>query len=107
MSCLAASPCAGRVLHFHRLVAYWTAVFDRLRPDVLFMITAPHVVYDYVAYALARRRGIRTVLFEYVGTNLGLVMAIDQFDAASAAYGGIPATACRSTAGAGCFVQTD
>ena len=62
-------PLRERILHFHRLVAYWSAVFDRLRPDVLLMITAPHVVYDYVAYALARRRGIRTVLFEYVGST--------------------------------------
>jgi hypothetical protein len=69
-----------RLLHFHRLVAYWSAVFDRLQPDVLLMITAPHVVYDYVAYALARRRGIRTILFEYVGVDQGLVMAIDQFE---------------------------
>jgi hypothetical protein len=73
-------PLRERVLHFHRLVAYWSAVFDRLRPDVLLSITAPHVVYDYVAYALARRRGIRTVLFEYVGVDQGLVMAIDRFE---------------------------
>ena len=68
-----------RFLHFHRLVNYWNAVFDRLKPDVLLMITAPHVTYDYVAYMLARHRGIRTVLFEYVTTE-GLIMAIDRFE---------------------------
>jgi hypothetical protein len=68
-----------RVHLFHRLVSYWTAVFDRLKPDVLLMITSPHVTYDYIAYALARRRGIRTVLFEYVTTE-GLLMAIDRFE---------------------------
>jgi Capsule polysaccharide biosynthesis protein len=68
-----------RFLHFHRLVNYWSAVFDRLRPDVLLLIDSPHVVYDYVAYMLARRRGIRTVLFEYVTTE-GLLMAIDRFE---------------------------
>jgi hypothetical protein len=69
-----------RMLHFHRLVTYWSAVFDRLKPDVLLSITAPHVAYDYVAYAIARRRGIRTVLFEYVGVDQGLLMAIDKFE---------------------------
>jgi hypothetical protein len=68
-----------RFLHFHRLVAYWSAVFDRLQPDVLLMVASPHVTYDYVAYVLARRRGIRTVLFEYATTE-GLLMAIDRFE---------------------------
>jgi hypothetical protein len=68
-----------RIHLFHRLVTYWTAVFDRLKPDVLLMITAPHVTYDYIAYALARRRGIRTILFECVSTE-GLLMAIDRFE---------------------------
>src|SRR5262249_46785848 len=68
-----------RFLHLHRLASYWSAVLDRLQPDVLLMPTAPHVVYDYIAYVLARRRGIRTVMFEYVTTE-GLLMAIDRFD---------------------------
>lgn len=68
-----------RIHLFNRLVRHWTAVFDRLKPDVLLMITSPHVTYDYVAYALARRRGIRIVLFENVTTE-GLLMAIDHFE---------------------------
>jgi hypothetical protein len=77
---LGSFPLRERLLHFHRLVAYWSMVLDRLRPDVLLTITAPHVAYDYVAYALARRRNIRTVLFEYVGVDQGLVMPIDRFE---------------------------
>lgn len=69
-----------RLFHFHRLVGYWSAVLDRLQPDVLLMITAPHVGYDYVAYALARCRGIPTVMFEYVGVDQGLVLPIDRFE---------------------------
>ena len=53
-----------RITHFHRLAGYWSAVFDLLRPDLLLMPTAPHVTYDDVADALARSRGIRTVMFE-------------------------------------------
>jgi len=68
-----------RITHFHRLAGYWSAVFDRLRPDVLLMPTSPHVTYDCVAYALARRRGIRAIMFEYVASE-GLLMAIDGFE---------------------------
>ncbi len=72
-------PLRDRMAHFYRLVGYWSAVFDRLQPDVLLMPTAPHVGYDFMAYSLARLRGIRTVMFEYVTTE-GLLMAIDRFD---------------------------
>jgi hypothetical protein len=68
-----------RFVHFHRLASYWSAVFDRLQPDVVVMPTAPHVVYDYVAYSLAKLRGIRTVMFEHVTTD-GMLMAIDRFE---------------------------
>lgn len=79
MELLGGFPLHERIQHFHRVATYWSAVLDRLRPDVILSITAPHVVYDYVAYMLARQRGIRTVLFEYVTTD-GLLMAIDKFE---------------------------
>ena len=66
-------------IHFHRLVGYWSALLDRLLPDVLLMPTSPHVTYDYLAYVLARRRGIPTIMFEYVGSD-GLLMAINGFE---------------------------
>ena len=68
-----------RFIHFHRLAGYWSALLDRLRPDVLLMPTSPHVTYDYLAYVLARRRGIPTIMFEYVGSD-GLLMAINGFE---------------------------
>jgi Capsule polysaccharide biosynthesis protein len=79
MELLGGFPLHERIQHFHRVATYWSAVLERLRPDVILSITAPHVVYDYVAYMLARQRGIRTVLFEYVTTE-GLLMAIDKFE---------------------------
>lgn len=68
-----------RILHFHRLAGYWTAVLDHFAPDVLIMPTSPHVVYDYVAYTLAKRRGIPAVMFEYIASD-GLLAAIDGFE---------------------------
>lgn len=79
MEIMGGFPTHDRFIHFHRLASYWTAVFDRLQPDLLLMPTAPHVVYDYIAYAIARRRGIKTVMFEYVTTE-GLLTAIDRFE---------------------------
>src|SRR5262245_19030743 len=73
-----------RFIHFHRLAGYWAAVLDRFQPDVLLMPTAPHAVYDYIAYALARLRGIHTTMFEYVTLD-GMLMAIEGFE------NGIPA----------------
>jgi hypothetical protein len=72
-------PLHERSLHFHRLVSYWSQVLDRLQPDLLLMPTSPHAIYDYIAYQLARRRGIRAVMFEYVTTE-GWLMAIDRFE---------------------------
>src|SRR5262249_47609872 len=63
----------------HRLFGYWSAVFDKLEPDLLLMPTAPHVTYDYIAYVLARRRGIPIILFEYV-TLAGMLVAMDGFE---------------------------
>ena len=37
------------------------------------------MTYDYVAYALARHRGIRTVMFEYVASE-GLLTPIEAFE---------------------------
>src|SRR5262249_11513442 len=68
-----------RFIHFHRLAGYWSAVLNQLQPDVLLMPTSPHTVYDYVAYALAKQRGIRSVMLEYVTTE-GLLMAIGRFE---------------------------
>ncbi len=53
-----------RVAFYHKLVGYWSAVLDRFEPEIALFPTAPHVVYDYVLYALCQRRGIETIMFE-------------------------------------------
>jgi hypothetical protein len=67
-----------RMILLNRLAGYWSAVLDRFQPDVLINPNPPHIVYDYIAHALARRRGIRTVMFEWV-TSIGLLAAMDDF----------------------------
>jgi len=52
-----------RVRLYHRYLAYWDAVLDHMRPDMFVTPVAPHLMYDYVLYALCKRRGIPTAMF--------------------------------------------
>jgi hypothetical protein len=67
-----------RIILFNRLTGYWSAVFDKFQPDVLINPNPPHVVYDYIAHAVARSRGVRTIMFEWL-TSTGLLAATDDF----------------------------
>jgi hypothetical protein len=53
-----------RINHFHHLTAYWSAVVEKLRPDVIVHSNLPHVVYDYVLYELAKKVGIPNVMLD-------------------------------------------
>jgi len=64
---------------YHNLVRYWHGALTRLRPDALLFPTSPHVVYDYVAYALAKHLGIRTHMFERTAIR-GLVLPTARFE---------------------------
>lgn len=68
-----------RVRLFHRLAAWWSALLAHIEPDVMIGPTAPHVHYDYIAYALCRRWGIRTAMFEN-GSIPGLLLSTPRFE---------------------------
>ena len=68
-----------RVRLFHRLTAWWSALLDHIKPDIMIIPTAPHVHYDYIAYALCRRWGIRTAMFEN-GSIPGLLLPTPTFE---------------------------
>jgi RimJ/RimL family protein N-acetyltransferase len=70
---------AERTRLFHRLVAWWEAALDFIKPEIMMIPTAPHVVYDYIVYALCRRRGIRTVMFENAGLP-GMLLRAPAFE---------------------------
>jgi len=53
--------------HYYDLLRYWLAVLERLRPDLIVHSISPHIVYDYVLYALARAKGIATVMLDRHG----------------------------------------
>lgn len=47
-----------------RMLGYWHTVIEAYRPDAILFPTVPHTVYNYIIYEIARRRNIRTVMFE-------------------------------------------
>lgn len=53
--------------HYHALLRYWLAAIDELRPDLIVFSIAPHIVFDYVLYSLAKHLGIPTLMFERLG----------------------------------------
>lgn len=53
-----------RVRHYQRLVGYWLGILNELKPDLVFFVDIPHMVYDYILYELCRLQGIATMMFE-------------------------------------------
>jgi hypothetical protein len=53
-----------RIRHYRRLVAYWLAILDALKPNLVLFSDTPHMVYDYILYELCQLKNIRTMLFE-------------------------------------------
>ena len=49
---------------YYHLVRYWNGVLTTLRPDAIIFPCAPHTVYDFVIYGLAKLLSIRTISFE-------------------------------------------
>lgn len=70
--------------HYYDLLGYWLSVLRHLQPDVVVFSIAPHIVYDFVLYALCRHLGIRTVMFERTGLP-GWVYGVSAIDAMPAA----------------------
>lgn len=70
-----------RINFYHSLLGFWTAVLDRYQPDYFISPSSPHLIYDYVLYALCQQRGIRTVTF--YSTSLGLMYPVQKFDEGS------------------------
>jgi hypothetical protein len=70
----------ARRAHFRQLVQIWTGALEHFRPRRVVFSLAPHLVFDYVLYALCRSRGIPTLMFERHGLP-GWVFTLDAIDA--------------------------
>lgn len=49
---------------YYIMLAYWSAVLDRIRPEAVVFSSVPHSVYNYILYDLAKLRGLKTLCFE-------------------------------------------
>lgn len=84
MSVLGSFDYAARDRLYHQGLMYWRAVIERYQPDLVVFGTIPHLVYDYLIYAVCRWTGIRTVMFESTPMR-GLVFMEQRFDEQSQA----------------------
>lgn len=73
----------ARRRHYHALLRFWLGALDALQPDLIVFSISPHIVFDYVLLALARHRGIPTVMFERLGLP-GWVFPMSDFVQGSA-----------------------
>lgn len=49
---------------YYKILQYWYGVIQKYRPDAVIFPAAPHTVYDFVVYSLAKYFNIRTIMFE-------------------------------------------
>ena len=84
MSALDSFGYLGRERLYYRQLMYWRAVIEQHQPDLVVFGTIPHLIYDYLLYALCQKAGIRTVMFESTPMR-GLVFLMDRFDGESRA----------------------
>lgn len=73
----------ARRRHYHALLRFWLGALDALQPDLIVFSISPHIVFDYILLALARHRGIPTVMFERLGLP-GWVFPMSDFVQGSA-----------------------
>lgn len=63
-------------LYYH-LLQYWQGVINQYNPEAIIFSAAPHTVYDYVIYALAKKKNIKTILFECSVVNDRMLLLED------------------------------
>ncbi|MFA5133310.1 MAG: hypothetical protein WC459_00660 [Patescibacteria group bacterium] len=56
------SPLSQKKHMYYKYLQYWNGVLDFLKPDAIVLSEIPHVVYNYILYALAKKRGIPTFM---------------------------------------------
>lgn len=68
-----------RIRLYHRQLGYWLAVLENYKPDLIVFPLAPHVVYDYLLYALANYLNLETVMFERTSIP-GFIFSLRRFE---------------------------
>jgi hypothetical protein len=67
-----------RKRHYYNILSYWLKVVDSLKVDAVLFNEIPHVVYDYILYAVCREKGIKTVMFSPLAL-FGVIIPMNDF----------------------------
>lgn len=70
-------------LYYHFLW-YWHGVLNKFKPDAIIYSGIPHTVYDYVIYSIARKFGIKTIMFEPILGSNGWEIIMNDYKIGSA-----------------------
>jgi hypothetical protein len=70
---------------YYRMIQYWDGVLQKYAPDAIIFPVVPHTVYDYVIYALAKLRNIRTIMFDLTRVNDDRLVVVNDYKEGSAA----------------------
>src|SRR3989344_6687341 len=61
---------------YYDLLRYWGGVLERFQPDCIIIPVIPHDMYSFVIYAIAKKRGIRTIILDAIlGTDKYILVA--------------------------------
>lgn len=72
---MSAVPYAMRIRHYHRLLAFWLKKIEFHQPRLVVFSGIPHLMYDYVLYAVCQEHGIKTRIFEKTSVP-GLIYSV-------------------------------
>jgi hypothetical protein len=62
---------------FVDMLCYWSGVLEKFKPECIIIPVIPHEMYSFVLYALARKRGIRTLILDAILENDYYVLVED------------------------------
>ncbi len=69
---------------YYRLLGYWYGVLLALKPDAIIYDFTPHSVYDFVVYDIAKKMGIKTIIFQPVLLSNTLQIVMNDYKKGSA-----------------------
>ena len=49
---------------YYKYLQYWNGVIKKLKPDMIIFRSVPHASYNFVLYCLAKKHGIKTIMFD-------------------------------------------
>ena len=62
---------------YYDLLSYWGGVLDAFSPDVIIFHAPPHEMFSFVLFRIAKRRGIRTAIFDCILRQDRVILAVD------------------------------